>query len=428
VETQEPLAAAAENADTGWSTRTRNGTTVHSSTEENTTLTVLSGVDKSNVPVIHSETDHLRLEIRRQATLVIDFVDKDFAAKVPLRRALRDRGEAAATVVTAEMQQMVKKVWHGVYVAGLTLAERRAIIPSTLFLKNKFTASRPDWSPGATNRTRAYTRTSATSSVFICAGIAAAEGRIVEMIDIGGAYLNARMRKNGVRVRMRLNQTLTEFLVAIDSSYAEFVEKDGSCVCVVLDRAQYGCVESAYLWHLKSKPLSDGFVENPYDQCVFNKLGADGNQVTIVLHVDDLMVSSASQSNLNSFGSFLKSVHPETKTTRGVRLDYIGMSFAFSTLGEVRVTMDNCTQDILAGCGVTTARATPAAACLFDTRDSAPPASEPDAKWFHTHVAKMLYLSKRVRPECLTAVSFLSTRVQVCDQDDLGKLRRLLGY
>jgi hypothetical protein len=127
------------------------------------------------------------------------------------------------------------------------------------------------------------------------------------------------------------------------------------------------CVESAFLWHqdLKSKLLSDGFIENPYDQCVFNKLGEDGNQMTIqivVLHVDDLMVSSVSQSNLDRFGSFLKSVYPETRTTRGVRLDYIGMTFDFSTLGEVRVTMDSCTQDILAGCGVITARATPAAA------------------------------------------------------------------
>ena len=40
----------------------------------------------------------------------------------------------------------------------------------------------------------------------------------------------------------------------------------------------------------------------------------------------------------------------------------------------------------------------------------------------------MLYLSKRVKPECLTAVAFLSTRVEVCDIDDLAKLHRLLGY
>jgi hypothetical protein len=40
----------------------------------------------------------------------------------------------------------------------------------------------------------------------------------------------------------------------------------------------------------------------------------------------------------------------------------------------------------------------------------------------------VLYLAKRVRPECLTTVSFLSTRVQCCDVDDLAKLRRLIGY
>ena len=34
----------------------------------------------------------------------------------------------------------------------------------------------------------------------------------------------------------------------------------------------------------------------------------------------------------------------------------------------------------------------------------------------------------RVKPECLTAVSFLTSRVGVYDIDDHGKVRRLLGY
>ena len=55
-------------------------------------------------------------------------------------------------------------------------------------------------------------------------------------------------------------------------------------------------------------------------------------------------------------------------------------------------------------------------------------APEAKAKWFHTHVAKILYLAKRVRPECLTAVAFLSTRVAAPDIGDLARLRRLLGY
>lgn len=77
---------------------------------------------------------------------------------------------------------------------------------------------------------------------------------------------------------------------------------------------------------------------------------------------------------------------------------------------------------------MTKSRPTPAAECLFDIRDGAEKASAEQAAWFHTNVAKMLYLSKRVRPECLTAVAFLSTRVQACDVDDIAKLERLLGY
>ena len=91
------------------------------------------------------------------------------------------------------------------------------------------------------------------------------------------------------------------------------------------------------------------------------------------------------------------------------------------------MTMDNCTEDILKYYGASEAKATPATSNLFDVRD-APKLSVEESKYFHSYVAKLLYLAKRVRPECLTAVSFLSTRVQVCDIDDMAKLRRLLGY
>ena len=43
-------------------------------------------------------------------------------------------------------------------------------------------------------------------------------------------------------------------------------------------------------------------------------------------------------------------------------------------------------------------------------------------------MAKLLFLAKRVRPDILTAVSFLTTRVQKPDCDDLKKLGRVLKY
>ena len=77
---------------------------------------------------------------------------------------------------------------------------------------------------------------------------------------------------------------------------------------------------------------------------------------------------------------------------------------------------------------MTAPTATPAAETLFDVRSDVEKASLSEAKYFHTYVAKILYLAKRVRPECLTAVSFLTTRVHDCDIDDMAKLKRLLGY
>ena len=105
----------------------------------------------------------------------------------------------------------------------------------------------------------------------------------------------------------------------------------------------------------------------------------------------------------------------------------VGMSFDFMIAGQVCITMPKCVDDILSGCGVETTKVTPASSVLFDVRDALK-ASDADAKWFHTYVAKILYLAKRVRPECLTAVTFLSTRVVAPDIDDLAKLRRLLSY
>jgi hypothetical protein len=104
---------------------------------------------------------------------------------------------------------------------------------------------------------------------------------------------------------------------------------------VKLDKALYGCVEASLLWYydLKCKLIADGFSENPYDRCVFNKIGKSGKQISIALHVGDLMVTSESQKDVNMFGLYLKRIDPETHTTTGTVLDYVGMTFDFTTAG-----------------------------------------------------------------------------------------------
>ena len=46
--------------------------------------------------------------------------------------------------------------------------------------------------------------------------------------------------------------------------------------------------------------------------------------------------------------------------------------------------------------------------------------------WFHHLTAQLVYLAKRVKPECLTAVAYLATRVTRCNVDDVDKLHRVI--
>jgi len=107
--------------------------------------------------------------------------------------------------------------------------------------------------------------------------------------------------------------------------------------------------------------------------------------------------------------------------------DFLAMTFDFTKPREVKVTMKQLVNDILEGCGVERTYLTPAIDQLFDTRD-APKVGITDRDFFRTYVAKLLYVAKRVKPEMLAAVSFLTTRALEPDEDDLAKLKRALGY
>jgi hypothetical protein len=365
----------------------------------------------------------------------------DFVFKMSAKLALREREHEAVSVIKGELQQIVdKRVWHGVHWRNLTVDEKKRVIRSSMFLKDKYHAASGEFDKfkarlvgGGDQQDKSLydnlsAPTAATTSVLIAAAISASEGRIVEVVDIGGAFLNADMDKSGVLVHMRLDKLMSAFLVQIDHSYEAFLETDGTML-VELDKALYGCVEAARLWYLdlKEKLIGYGFEINAHDPCVFNMIGAEGKQITITLHVDDLMISCCTQHDVDGVKAYLRKQYKQISVKIGPVVDYVGMTFDFREPGRVRVTMRGVTDEIIKECGVTEGYATPGASCLFDVRD-APKATREQAVWFHSYVCKVLYVAKRSRPECLVSVAFLSTRVNECDIDDLAKLRRLLGY
>ena len=383
-----------------------------------------------------------RAALRRQLLLRANWHDKEYCFKISVRAALRERGPAAEQAILSEMQQMLdRRVWHGVRKRDLTSDQVRKVLRIVTFLKDKYTAQNIFdkfkarlCADGSAQDHDQYENvsspTATTTSTMMVAAIAAAEGRKVITVDVSGAFLHADMAMTGVVVHVRLDSIMTRFLVKLDPSYAQYVNEDGTCI-VQLDRALYGTIEAARLWYMNisSKLKEYGFEANPYDECVFNKVGSDGHQITIVLYVDDMMITCESEMELDRFEAYLRQCYGVDSITKhtGDVIDFLGMTFDFRTTGEVRVTMERLVAEIIAGAGVVAERKTPATETLFEVR-IAPKLDPAKRDYFRSYVAKLLYVSKRVRPEMLAAVSFLSTRAAEPDIDDLAKLHRVLGY
>jgi hypothetical protein len=71
---------------------------------------------------------------------------------------------------------------------------------------------------------------------------------------------------------------------------------------------------------------------------------------------------------------------------------------------------------------------TPAAQYLFQVSESAELLGMKEREDFHSTVQRLLYISKRARPDILTAISFLTTRVTRPTIEDQKKLIRVLQY
>ena len=125
----------------------------------------------------------------------------------------------------------------------------------------------------------------------------------------------------------------------------------------------------------------------------------------------------------------LSGMYSELTVHRGKVLQYLGMVFNFEREGKCKITMDGYVRDLLEYVSRIPGTAiTPATENLFRVNSSSDQLCKSDREFFHSATAKMLYLGKRVRPDILTAVAFLTKRVQAPTDDDMKKLERLIKY
>lgn len=108
------------------------------------------------------------------------------------------------------------------------------------------------------------------------------------------------------------------------------------------------------------------------------------------------------------------------------------MDMDYSTAGVVGISMLKHIDGILEDFPelITKSARTPHTDNLFKVRDpeEAVYLSEEMALAFHSTVASLLFVACRARRDIQTPVAFLTTRVKKPDNDDWGKVKRVLQY
>jgi Reverse transcriptase (RNA-dependent DNA polymerase) len=365
-------------------------------------------------------------------------------AQMSAKKGLKIFGQPGADAIVAELQQVhYRRVVKPVMGNSLTKEQKRAALHYLMFLKQKRCGKIKARGCADGRKQRLWktkeetsSPTVRTESVFISAMIDARENRAVMTCDIPGAFMQADIDET---VHVKFEGEIADLLVKVDPKvYTPFLkyEYGKPVIYVELQKALYGTLQAAMLfWKELTAYLVDelGFVINPYDRCVANKI-VNGKQCTILWHVDDLKISHVDQQVLedilDSLNRRFGKEQPLT-VTRGAVHDYLGMTIDYSKKGEVQFSMVDFIDGILSDVPEdmsTGTSATPAAEHLFDVNAKAERLSKEDAETFHTLVAKLLYLCKRTRPDIHTAVAFLTTRVSKPDVDDYKKLRRVVRY
>jgi Reverse transcriptase (RNA-dependent DNA polymerase) len=281
--------------------------------------------------------------------------------------------------------------------------------------------------------------TASIASIFTIAQIAAAENRFIMVGDIGTAYLNARMPmdKPDKILHMVIAKDVADEIIRQDKSFERYRKQDGGLL-VRLEKALYGCIESANLWYqnLAGTLQNNGFTANPRDLCVFNKI-IRKVQFTILVYVDDLKMTCVDKAAVLEMEQILRNTYGQFRTTHGRILPYLGCTWDYTEPGFVKVLQTGMIQDLIQarqkthkdrGTVLTGNPNSPGAPHLFNRTPDCERLSAEQAKINHTQVAILNYLANHGRPDMALVTGELCKRVKDPTTQDFNKLDRGVLY
>jgi hypothetical protein len=333
-----------------------------------------------------------------------------FVETYSLKRGLKKFGKQGYDAAYNEMKQLHDRaVFVPRRVSELTQQEKRRAMESLIFLTEKRdgrikgrTCANGSTQRGYINKEDAASPTAMTESILLTGTIDAEEKRDVMTADIPNAFVQTDMEPIGnERVMMKIKGPLVDMLVALDPElYSDYVvmENGTKVLYVQVLKALYGMLIASLLFYKKlRKDLEEiGFVVNPYDPCVANRI-INGKQHTVCWHVDDLKSSHVDPEVNNKFHEWLEMKYGDknlatVKAVRGTRHDYLAMNLDYGTSGKLKLDMVDYIKGMINEFPDELVKSScPWNENLFKVDDKSPKLGKEKAEHFHTFVAKGLF-------------------------------------
>jgi hypothetical protein len=130
-------------------------------------------------------------------------------------------------------------------------------------------------------------------------------------------------------------------------TYEPYIVHEGNkkVLYVRMLRALYGMLIALILNYKKFRKdiKGIGFIVNPYDPCVANRI-VGGKQQTVTWHADDLKLSHVDPKVNDEFYEWLETTYGSEElghvtSPRGPKHDYLAMKLDYSTPGVLKVDM-----------------------------------------------------------------------------------------
>jgi len=266
--------------------------------------------------------------------------------------------------------------------------------------------------------------TVAIHSVLNALGLARGKPRwIVIKIDIMGAFVKTPMK--GKLVYMKIDPKISRYVFDFFPKLGEMLEAD-RCLYTLLLKAMYGCIQASALWYALIRSFLEelGCECSQTDKCMFRRW-VGGRIFVLLLYVNDIL-SQVDEKEAECLREHLRKCFGEVQLKIGSKLLYLGMQVDIRDEGmvvDVNFYVKKLLEEVTAK-----GQSSPGNHNSFVVDDDAQMLEESEKQYFHSMTVKLLYLAKRARPDILTVVAFLCTRVQCATIQDRDKLNRVLGY